>query len=290
MVAVAWYNLLQLQPSTTSPEVVISLPHCHAKKLPIQVSFGVVNPSTWPFLHKNHMVLVVSYSDSFLPWFQTLVPLDCLIPQGLETSTPSMVVDGAWRFKGQHIRPFQHLFSGDGRTQSPQHGLLGKSERQKAEFAEFSELWSSTDKNQGQQRPSTCCHSVEVHNHQHLWRVDGSRLHQAYVYQLAIPWGDLQLLCWAYGCGVGECGWEQQKGAYMFKVCICVFFRFLSACSWSVLEEFAQSFWRAQGWNKEMPYHWLRWSMNEVATRGTSVVAMPSIEKHLNCLAYDLVQ
>ena len=30
--------------------------------------------------------------------------------------------------------------------------------------------------------------------------------------------------------------------------------------------------------------------MNEVATRGTSVVAMPSIEKHLNCLAYDLVQ
>lgn len=164
MVAVAWYNLLQLQPSTTSPEVVSSLPHCHAKKLPIQVSFGVVNPNTWPFLHKNHMVLVVSYSDSFLPWFPTLVPLDCLIPEGLETSTPSMVVDGAWRFKGQHIRPFQHLFFGDGRTQSPQHGLLGKSERQEAEFAEFSELWSSTDKNQGQQRPSTCCPSVEVHN------------------------------------------------------------------------------------------------------------------------------
>ena len=30
--------------------------------------------------------------------------------------------------------------------------------------------------------------------------------------------------------------------------------------------------------------------MNEVATRGTSVVAMPFIEKHLNCLASDLMQ
>ena len=180
------------------------------------------------------MVLVVSYSDSFLPWFPTLVPLGCLVPQGLETSTPSMVVDGAWHFKGQHIRPFQHLFLGDGRTQSPQYGLLGKSERQKAEFAEFSELCSSTDKNQGQQRPSTCCPSVEVHNHQHIMDPAFTRpMCTNLLFHEGISNSSAELM----GAELGNVGGSSRR--------VCIFLKCVSVCSFVSFQRVLEVCWKS---------------------------------------------
>ena len=145
-----------------------------------------------------------------------------------------MVVDGAWHFKGQHIRPFQHLFLGDGRTQSPQYGLLGKSERQKAEFAEFSELCSSTDKNQGQQRPSTCCPSVEVHNHQHIMDPAFTRpMCTNLLFHEGISNSSAELM----GAELGNVGGSSRR--------VCIFLKCVSVCSFVSFQRVLEVCWKS---------------------------------------------